>query len=179
MMVSIVIAVAIQLSEKPQMLWDDYLVDTNKTTAVLTTHQAEYAGTLLSFDRPWEGSGCNYKSIVEDEDANGKLYRMYYNAWHPTWMPGAGTRFTPGVRICYLESRDGLTWTRPNLGICEFGGNKDNNIIVDSNTLGIGGRPAGRWDNFIVAKDVRLDCPANERYKAVGLALEWNEAAKG
>ena len=32
-------------------------------------------------------------------------------------------------RICYAESDDGLTWTRPELGLVEYGGSRRNNIV--------------------------------------------------
>jgi len=31
--------------------------------------------------------------------------------------------------LCLAESRDGITWTKPSLGLYEFQGSKDNNII--------------------------------------------------
>jgi len=36
-----------------------------------------------------------------------------------------------GDLTCYAESDDGLTWTKPNLGIFEFDGSRDNNIVWD------------------------------------------------
>ena len=32
--------------------------------------------------------------------------------------------------VCYAESGDGIHGERPQLGICEFGGNKNNNIVI-------------------------------------------------
>ena len=36
-----------------------------------------------------------------------------------------------GDLTCYAESEDGLTWTKPDLGIFEFDGSSDNNIVWD------------------------------------------------
>lgn len=33
-------------------------------------------------------------------------------------------------RAAYAESDDGVTWTKPNLGLVEYGGNKNNNLIL-------------------------------------------------
>ena len=41
-----------------------------------------------------------------------------------------GTRNSSKPRVCYAESHDGLTWEKPQLGICEYGGNKQNNIVI-------------------------------------------------
>lgn len=32
-------------------------------------------------------------------------------------------------RLCLAKSKDGINWERPNLGLVEFNGNKDNNLI--------------------------------------------------
>ena len=32
---------------------------------------------------------------------------------------------------CYAESKDGLRWTKPELGLFEFDGSKENNIVWD------------------------------------------------
>ena len=36
---------------------------------------------------------------------------------------------------CYAESRDGIHWTKPELGQHEFNGSKRNNIIIDRKIL--------------------------------------------
>lgn len=53
---------------------------------------------------------------------NGKTHDVY------------GRQFVENDRgdlTCYAESEDGLTWTKPNLGIFEFNGNPNNNIVWD------------------------------------------------
>ena len=32
-------------------------------------------------------------------------------------------------RICYATSKDGITWDKPALGLVDYGGNKQNNLI--------------------------------------------------
>ena len=41
-----------------------------------------------------------------------------------------GTRNSSKPRVCYAESHDGLTWEKPQLGICEYDGSKQNNIVI-------------------------------------------------
>ncbi|MGQ9609275.1 MAG: hypothetical protein ACUVWN_08230 [bacterium] len=40
-------------------------------------------------------------------------------------------KILPGhnLHVAYAESKDGLTWEKPNLGIYEYAGNKNNNIV--------------------------------------------------
>ena len=59
---------------------------------------------------------------------------------------------------CYAESRDGIHWARPSLGLIEFEGSKENNIVW----MGTGSA------SFMVVKDVNPAAPDQERYKAVG-----------
>ena len=148
-----------------QVIWDDHVVDVERTTASRVVHHPEFASTVMKHDRPWEGDGCDYHCIVPDRDGNGEYLRMYYNgvAIGCGWKDVKERFSADGVRICYAESRDGgLTWDKPNLGIVEFRGSKDNNCILDKRSFG------KSWDNFMVFKDDNPACLPSERYKAVG-----------
>ena len=71
----------------------------------------------------------------------GDVFRLWYLAYE--WDPPAGVELpvtetaedaalfwqhTRG-RLCYAESADGVHWERPNLGLVEFRGSGDNNIL--------------------------------------------------
>ena len=151
----------INIGSRREVFWDDYLVDTAATTATRLLHHPEFAGTVLTHDSPWEGDGCTYHNIVADEG----LYRMYYSAaaiGHADPSTNPPFPKSKGRRICYAESRDGLTWTKPSLGLRTFEGSTDNNIILDAESVG------GPWDNFMVFKDSNPACPPDELYKGVG-----------
>ena len=57
----------------------------------------------------------------------------------------------------YAESQDGMSWTKPSLGLFEFEGSKQNNILW----MGEGAH------NFAPFKDTNPDAPPSERYKAL------------
>ncbi|MDD4872053.1 MAG: hypothetical protein PHR77_15965 [Kiritimatiellae bacterium] len=107
-------------------LFLDAMVVEHQTGLERVFHAAEkYAGNpVLKVDKPWEGKGYGATvhggTVMWDE---GKL-RMWYIGGHTT--QGGG------FRICYAESRDGLAWEKPALGIIEFLGNKENNIVLDA-----------------------------------------------
>lgn len=61
-------------------------------------------------EHPWEGNDLDVTSILEE---NGLL-----KAWA-----------TCAAGPCYLESKDGFTWERPKLGLVEYQGSKENNLI--------------------------------------------------
>ncbi len=150
----------LEIGSRREGFWGDYLVDTATTTAMRRLHHPEYVGPVMMHDEPWEGDGCTYHNVIEEDD----FYRLYYSAGaigraDPSTNPDFPT--PNGRRICYAESRDGLVWTKPNLGLCAFQGSTENNIILDAESIG------GPWDNFMAFKDSNPDCPPEERYKAV------------
>ena len=158
-------AAPINVGSRLQVLWDDHVVDAEKTTASQIVHEPQYAGVAMKHDKPWEGDGSDYHCIVPDHDDKGDFLRMYYLGWaFACGWKDVKTRFSAdGVRVCYAESRDnGLTWQKPNLGLVEFRGSKDNNCLLDNRSLG-----GGSWDNFMVFKDENPACPPDERYKGV------------
>lgn len=73
----------------------------------------------------WEKWPHLYGSVLYDPQA--RRYRMYYtSAVWPSRTPGQS--FTS--YICYAESQDGKTWTKPVLGLYEDLGSKQNNIVI-------------------------------------------------
>ena len=150
----------VEIGSRREVFWDDFLVDSEATTATRRLHRPEWAGPALVHDAPWEGDGCGYGNILADDG----VYRMYYLAWamgraDPSTRPAFPE--AKGIRVCYAESRDGIAWTKPSLGLRSFEGSTDNNIILDADSFG------AKLDNFMVFKDGNPDCPPDARYKAV------------
>lgn len=160
----------VDVGDRLAVFWDDYLVDTRLTTTHRQVHQPEYAGAVMVHDRPWEGDGCDFHNILVDKDELGTVYRMYYLGWQMDGMavPTEKTPSFTGIRVCYAESRDGLNWVKPDLGLVEYNGSVQNNIVLDVCHFGYA------WDNFMVFRDDNPKCPENERYKGVGAC--WGKA---
>lgn len=148
----------ITIGTRRECFFDDFLIDRDKTSAGRLLHKPQIRELTMTFDSPWEGDGCDFFHFFYDEG----IYRMYYLGWsYAKLRSGEGA-----IKVCYAESKDGVTYSRPALGICEFEGSKENNIILDEKTL--------RFDNFYVFKDENPDCPENRKYKAVALDLSQN-----
>ena len=92
-----------------------------------------------------ERGGPHYPTAVYE---NGR-FRMWYNCWKDKkWSAGWSEH------NAYAESDDGLSWTRPKVGIVEYNGSTDNNLV-----------------NLIAhCPSVFVDptAPARERYRAFG-----------
>ena len=140
----------IEIGSRLEPLVDNYLIDQLSGTAQLKLHQPKPREVILVTDKPWEGNTCAYYTVFRD----GELFRMYYRGSHYDTKTKKATH--PEV-TCYAESKDGIHWTKPNLGLFEFDGSKQNNIVWD----GIG------THCFTVFKDGNPACPADARYKAI------------
>jgi len=99
----------------------------------LTKHPAN---PVLTADRPWEGIGINYPSVIYSEAQ--RKYRMWYLTSadehfgkHAAVTPLIDNAELSGSHfICYAESDDGLSWRKPNVGRYALRGSKENNIVL-------------------------------------------------
>ena len=144
----------INIGKQRECFFDNYLIDENKTTAEIRIHRPVRRELVFSNDAEWEGCTSDFHNFFWDEEY-GK-YRMYYLAWK---LKEDATG-SDGIRACYMESADGKNWERPNLGLVEYNGSFDNNIIINSQI-------SPRLDNFMVFKDTNPKCPPSEKYKAI------------
>ncbi|WP_206026270.1 hypothetical protein [Roseimicrobium sp. ORNL1] len=137
------------MGSKRELLVDKQVIATMEGVE-LRMHQPKAQDVALVCDAPWEGNTSGYFTLFQD----GDLYRVYYRGSHH-----AGDEGKPAHELttCYAESRDGITWTKPKLGLVEFDGSKENNIIL----MGEG------CSNFSPFKDTSPNCPPESRYKAL------------
>ena len=145
----------IDIGSRRELFVDHHLIE-KFDGARLALHRPQPREVAIRFDKPWEMQSPGYATIVRDV-AKG-LFRMYYRS--SLTPPSFGKkRDAPRRQVyCYAESGDGLTWTKPSLGLVEFEGSKDNNIMWE----GVGSH------NLSVMLDGNPDCPPDARYKAVG-----------
>ena len=132
------------------MLVDNWLLDSNRSRGVLLKLQAPVRReVVLTTDKPWEGKGGAYFTVLQD----GPRIRLYYRGFIPERGDASDQQVT-----CCVESTDGITFARPNLGLYEFQGSKENNIVY----MGV------EAHNFAPFLDSNPKAKVEERYKAVG-----------
>lgn len=141
----------VAIGDRLELFVDRHLVEQITGGASLHLHQPEPQDAVLVTDKPWEGNTCAYYTIFRD----GELFRMYYRGSHADEKTRKSLH--PEV-ACYAESKDGVNWTKPELGLFEWEGSKKNNIVW--NGLGT--------HNFTPFKDANPECPPESRYKALG-----------
>lgn len=117
-------------------------------------HPPSSQGVVLAPERDWEAYRVSPLTVIEDDG----LYRLWYSAiaLHPgsdaaLTCPRCGSS-SPGTKVvctrcgwplvdidylqnemfgvCYAESSDGLHWERPDLGLVEFRGSRNNNLVA-------------------------------------------------
>lgn len=79
---------------------------------------------VIRADRPWEHNSAAFVDtglVVYDQ--KDQLFKAWYQG---------GYCFGPGdlSNMCYATSSDGINWDKPSLGVVEFEGSKDNNIVL-------------------------------------------------
>jgi len=94
---------------------------------------------LFAEDKAWEARFDNLYANVVREPGTG-LYRC----WYSPFIVDEAVRTTPRserkskpyralkreMGVCYAESNDGIVWRKPALGIVDFEGSRDNNLVV-------------------------------------------------
>jgi hypothetical protein len=151
----------INIGSRLELMVDNCLID-KMTGASLVLHQPVKREIAIEHNSPWEGNNCGYHTVFQD----GNVYRMYYMVAHNDCGKNE-VRPEPATHQllnAYAESKDGIHWTKPELGQFEFAGSKKNNILT--------------WDSYekntecVLApfKDANPNCKSTERYKALHLA---------
>ncbi len=103
---------------KSQLFLDDTWVE-DAQRMVRLWHKADiFPEPVLRPEKPWEGAEVLLYGTVF---RLGNKWRMYYIGRSGGW---------PAVSVlCVAESDDGLRWHRPVVGVVEFHGSKENNIV--------------------------------------------------
>ena len=142
----------IDIGTRLEPLVDDYLIATLHNVKQ-TLHEPIRREVALVNDSPWEGNLSGYHVVFQD----GDRYRMYYRGWN---LEGKSGQFSSDY-TCYAQSSDGIHWSKPMLGLFEYQGSKQNNIVWKGE-----GTHA-----FAPFKDTNPACKPEQQYKAVGIIM--------
>lgn len=103
----------------------------------------EVKNPLFVEDKPWEVRFDNlYPNVIFDDQ--DQVYKCWYN---PFIVDEATTMTPPDQRklisygqalkgrfremgVCYATSKDGIVWNKPDLGLTDFGGSRQNNLVA-------------------------------------------------
>ena len=132
---------ALEIGAKKQLFIDDLLIDQALGVCRTLNQPAKYVGNPIMIPLyPWEGRLELYGTVWRDPDGS---FRMWYQGMGGMGIAhmGLDLRGTPfeflnfdlqnlHCSICFATSEDGIHWKRPNMGLVEFGGTTDNNVLI-------------------------------------------------
>ncbi len=116
----------LRIGEKPQYLFDDYIVEDRFGLRRVTGPVEKYAGNPLKISPslPWEQS-VSLSNILYDPDE--KLYKAWYGFLKPR-CPGDKYEYV----TCYAGSKDGMAWEKPEFDYYPYSGRSKTNIVFMS-----------------------------------------------
>ncbi len=138
---------AINIGSRRELFVDDLLIE-RMTDARLQLQKPERREVAACFDAPWEDFAAFPIRILPWHGG----WRLYYRAGILDLAREAETSAT-----ALAESRDGIKFTRPDIGLCEYKGSKQNNILRIGGTLNMA-------PPFL---DANPDCLPEQRFKGV------------
>ena len=102
---------------------DGEIASMDKLTRRLTPAHKYPNNPILKAEQPWEGSGV-LPSATVFYDRERMIYQLWYHGWQ---------QLSPREELsslCYATSMDGIHWHKPALGIVDFDGSSDNNLLL-------------------------------------------------
>lgn len=90
---------------------------------------------IIVGDKPWDSYRPQvYGTVMHDKEQD--LFRMWYLSIpshilspDPEPMVNGFKRVGHTTLVAYAESKDGVNWKKPNLGVVDFNGSKDNGLV--------------------------------------------------
>jgi len=131
------------IGSERQYFFDDGIVETTNNTKRRLNPAVKVADNpVIKRDKPWEGSDIRIAWVIYDHRL--EKFRMRYSS--RDYRAGGrdekgevivlGTRpedeLTKRAVLCEAFSDDGVHWEKPHLGLVEFAGSKQNNIVPSS-----------------------------------------------
>ncbi len=140
----------VDIGSRLELFVDDEIVLERDSGISRCVVQPEPREVVFTMDRPWEGNTSGCFAVFQ----SGSVYRMIYRGWqHDEKKKPVRPEVT-----CLAESTDGIHWQRPSLGLFEFNGSTQNNIVWQG--------PESH--NFTFFVDTCPRTPPDMRYRALG-----------
>ena len=123
----------IDIGSQKQLLLDDYIVESlTDTRRALNPAEKVEDNPVLESKLPWEERDLTLIGIAFDPADD--TFKMWYRPRTFSARRGDGQivvsgEWDSGPGICLATSDDGVHWERPSLGLVEYDGSKQNNIL--------------------------------------------------
>ena len=97
----------------------------------------------------------------------GNTLRMWYIAYDEESLRMLEKRSIYGWRAAYAESTDGIHWSKPNLGLVEYRGSRNNNLVLVD--------PPDLFGEHLVVLEEPDDPDPSRRYKMM-MTTKWQNS---
>lgn len=136
----------VEVGTSKQLFIDDLIVDETRGVTRTLNQPAKYVGNPIMIPvYPWEGRLTLYGTVWRDAEEG--RFRMWYQGYGRGGVPpmvfDQGTSRHKGFdgrrllyTIGYATSNDGVFWQRPHLGLVEFEGSTENNLVLSDAGFG-------------------------------------------
>jgi hypothetical protein len=142
-----------KLGETLQLMVDRSIIDSLGGQASLRIGMPILREVVVASEEPWEGRAFFISSIYEH---NGRFHMLYRGM-----NVESGREDPEDQYLCLATSTDGVKWDKPDLGLVDFMGSKDNNIVAYES-----GQALPMCFTFY---DPRPGIPVDERVKAIDM----------
>lgn len=115
----------VDIGPQRQLFTDNAMVSSMSNVWLHVNSITKLGRPIVSPDEAWEGTALQFGGVLQDPE--GGLFKM----WYSTFAIAASGK-APGWRQCYAESKDGIHWTKPDLGLVDFQGSRHNNLVAFS-----------------------------------------------
>lgn len=112
--------VPLGLGDRKWLTWDESLFERSAGVTFEMQRPHRTGDRCLVADKPWESWQIGgMMSLLQD----GGKFRLWYGVSH-------GIRNGEEYAVAYAESDDGVHWRKPELGLVEYDGSRQNNLVV-------------------------------------------------
>ena len=130
----------LEIGSSKQLFIDDHVIDETHAVTQTLNQPSKYVGNPVMIPLyPWEGRVTLYGTVWYDSDEG--RFRMWYQGYGGLAIPPMAKDVSDSpwkgfdasnllYTIGYATSNDGIFWDRPNLGLVEYKGSKDNNLVL-------------------------------------------------
>ncbi|MFN0167706.1 MAG: hypothetical protein ACKV22_14870 [Bryobacteraceae bacterium] len=155
LLTAVTVSAAIDVGSRKQLFVDHKFIESAEGVNLVMNPPMRTGEVLLTTDAPWESSLTlgGYCTVLRE---NGKT-RLWY---HSLGRDHAAHTNPDFIGLAYAESADGIRFQKPRLGLVEFQGSRDNNIVLPADPGQLSMAGGSVWI------DENPDCPPQERYKS-------------
>jgi hypothetical protein len=158
---AIAAAQPLEIGTHRQLFVDDYLIASKENLRRVIHPVTKHPDNPIVLPvKPWEGQYVLlYGTVLRDEEEG--IWKMWYSTMNHFRYPQF--IFPESTYLCYATSRDGIHWEKPALGLIDYRGTRENNIVFQAHHV-----PekniAGILDAVSILKD-NHDPDRSRRYK--------------